>query len=178
VQRAKTVRALGQRAPNTQLEIARGYRAFHLSQFDRLRVRSPECRPWPPLDSLSQRDTVTITIPPDGTAVQLSLAECVAVLEDDFDAMSGYRRLAWTKLWHFLQTDESRFPTATFSAATLLTALEALDDLDVANGAFGPWRAAGELLRRRDLPPGASVTIEHAGTPTFVRIAGDARSRR
>ena len=178
---ANAIRACALQAPDTELEIARSYYPCHryLSGADAPpRLVLPACRLWPPPDTLTSSDFISIAILDDGDVflsdrdvferyasvaatsdkrwVQLHLAECVTLLEADFDAMSEESKDAWRLFWRLLKTIETRFP-----AAILARAVTALDDIDLATGGFGPWRALGERIRAQDLPEGADVVIKH-----------------
>jgi hypothetical protein len=154
---ARAVLELLARYPRLEVTIARTYKQTLLDDVDDPRLHVAPPRRWLPRDVVSSREALTITLP-GAYGDELALASCIEHLERAFDAMAPDARTAWNAVWDFLAElgweDEDGKPTSKpFEAATLLRALEALDDDD-------RCARVAQLLRAARHPPGATVLIK------------------
>jgi hypothetical protein len=140
--------------PQLEIRVARMYGYTPGASHARLHVPPP--RAWPARTAIEARSGLLI-VPIDLGDTYLSLTSIVEVLEERFDAMPAPAQAAWRALWSVLDDlpwaddylDEEVRP---FDAATLLLALDAVDDDDVACELYAKALAA--------LPPGATVGIQ------------------
>ena len=152
--------------PRLVVEIARAYRLFEAvtAQLAHPRVRMPAVYPWPPGDTLSAREALTIVISNREHGEDVSLTSLVDILEAQFARFPPAARDAWHAFWALLD----RLPwedrlgnavTRAFPAATLLAALDPLDDIDPITGVLGHWAQLADKLRSAELPPDAVVAV-------------------
>jgi hypothetical protein len=134
-----------------------------LATVEHPRLHLPPPFAWPPPDQLSSREALTITVPTEEYGDDLSVTQLIDLLEDQWDDLPPNARTAWVELWAFLadlpwEDSEGHDVTKPFPAATLLTAVEPLDDFGVSESP-GHWAQLAEKLRAAELPPEAVVSI-------------------
>ena len=163
------VTALGEAievARELQITIARSYRHLeHVWQnvsHERLHLPAPFW--WPSRETTSSREALTITLPSEEYGDDVSLVGLIELLEAQFATLPPAARSAWRDFWEFVadlpwQDRDGHVITRGFPAATLLTAVEPLDDVSPSNGQVGPWAQLAETLRSADLPHDAGVSI-------------------
>jgi hypothetical protein len=163
------VAALGaaiEHARSLEVTIARAYRSFaHVWQdvgHDRLHLPVPFW--WPSRETTSSREALSITLPTEEYGDDLSLVSLIDLLEAQFETLPAAVRAAWRDFWEFVDDlpweDAGGKPiTRPFPAATLLTAVEPLDDIRPSTGEAGGWAQLAEKLRAAELPGDAAVSI-------------------
>jgi hypothetical protein len=148
--------------PGLELHLARTYDYAPPASAAHPRLHIPAQRPWPAQREVPVRSDLLVS-PIDLGDSSISLFRCIDALEQQFDAMLPAAQDAWRAVWRFLDglewaaddADEIEMP---FDAATLLTALDALDD------ELGSCERFAEALRQLQLPPGATVGIQRYWT--------------
>jgi hypothetical protein len=153
-------------APATQFEIARTYdqHVATLASVGHPRLALPAPFVWPPPDTMSSREALTITVPTEEYGDDVSLTQLIDCLETQFATLPPNARAAWIDFWTFLadlpwEDKDGHAVTRMFPATTLLTALEPLDDFIPSSGVGGHWAQLAEKLRSAELPPEAVVGI-------------------
>lgn len=155
---AHAAHALLERHPRLEIAVAGMHRRSVPDGAHHPRLRVPATRPWPPREQVPV-GSQGLTISPPGEEIMLQ--SCVDLLEEQFDAMSPGAQAAWAALWDFLDGLGWSHPDHSpivlpFDAATLLRALEALDDEDGSRHC----RRMTAWLRELNLPPGATVMLQ------------------
>ena len=142
-----------ERCPHLTIEIARMYSALEVSH-PRLVVPPP--RQWP--GGEHSRSALTVDIAPGVHCTELALSSLIEHLEVMFDAKRADQQQAWLEVWGFLdglewEDDQGNTIYKELAAATLLTALDALDGIDD--------RAANvaDAIRGAKLAKTATVTV-------------------
>lgn len=165
-QQVAMLRTVLDRAPSLEVTVARTYRihAPVFARFDHPRVQLRAPFIWPPECTLSPREALTVTVPTEEHGEDVSLTSLIRLLEAQWDDLPPNSRTAWIELWDFLadlpwEDAEGRDVTKPFPAQTLLTALEALDDVIPSSGTVGHWAQLAEKLRAAELPPDATASI-------------------
>jgi hypothetical protein len=145
--------------------VARAYRQLaHVWQdvsHERLHLPTPFW--WPSREMTSPREALTITLPTEEHGDDVSLVSLIDLLDAQFATLPPAARAAWRDFWEFVDDLRGRSArgviTRSFPAATLLTAVEPLDDIAPSNAQVGPWAQLAETLRSADLPADAGVSI-------------------
>jgi hypothetical protein len=153
-------------SPATQFEIVRTYdqHVGALATVGHPRLTLPVPFVWPPRDTLSSREALTITVPTEEYGDDVSLTQLIELLEPQFATLPPNARQAWLAFWTFLsdlpwEDGDNHVVTRMFPAATLLTALEPIDDFIPSPGVRGAWAQLAEKLRSAELPTEASVSV-------------------
>lgn len=165
-QHARDLRTLVDRAPHLEVIVVRAYAAHDalLATLEHPQIHLPAPFAWPPVSTLSSREALTITVPTEEHGDDVSLSQLVDHLEAQWDDLPPNARDAWTRFWAFLADlpweDAKGQPVVRmFPAATLLTAVEPLDDFVPYSGTPGLWAQLAEKLRAAELPPGTNVSV-------------------
>jgi hypothetical protein len=143
------------RCPQLSIEIARMY--VTIEDFVHPRLRVPPPRVWPVPATVHGRDALHVDVPSVQYGDELALSSIVRDLEDQFDTMPAAAREAWLAVWAFLdglgwEHEDGSSIVLPFDAATLFTALDALD---------GNRRCddVAKLIADAKLVPGTDVAI-------------------
>jgi hypothetical protein len=153
-------------APALEVTIARTYEMHQavLETVAHARLHLPTPFAWLPGDTLSSREALTITVPTEEYGDDLSLTSLIDRLEAQWSEMPPNARTAWLEFWDFLadlpwEDQAGHDVMKMFPAATLLTAVEPLDDYIPYSGASGTWAQLAEKLRSAELPEGTNVSV-------------------
>jgi hypothetical protein len=153
-------------APDLEVTIARTYQVHRpvLANVAHARLHLPTPFEWMPGDTLSSREALTITVPTEEYGDDVSLTSLIDRLEAQWPELPPNARTAWLEFWDFLaelpwEDEVGHDVMKMFPAATLLTAVEPLDDFIPYSGTGGHWAQLAEKLRSAELPPGTMVSI-------------------
>ena len=155
-----------ERAPNLEVTIARTYEMHQavLANVAHPRLHLPTPFQWMPGDTLSSREALTITVPTEEHGDDVSLTSLIDRLEAQWTELPPNARTAWLEFWDFLaelpwEDEAGHDVMKMFPAATLLTAVEPLDDFIPYSGTGGHWAQLAEKLRSAELPAGTMVSV-------------------
>ena len=153
-------------APALEVSIARTYSMHQpvLATVAHPRVHLPTPFEWMPADTLSSREALTITVPTEEYGDDVSLTSLIDRLEAQWSELPPNARTAWLEFWDFLadlpwEDEAGHDVNKMFPAATLLTAVEPLDDFVPYSGTGGHWAQLAEKLRSAELPEGTNVGV-------------------